>query len=292
MSVEQVEECGRCHTKVNLCNDSFLTFGRSGCTYGADEVAMLSVNETRAGYAVNDGRINEVKISWLGEADEVVAVLVNGEEVASTHIAGVDGTECIEIKENVCDCDVITVVEVAGGEDSKGIYACDITALVVLELDCDHRFKREGDGVFEAYISDGTSVSIPTAWSTVAPDTVRLNTIPGYVSYDTVSGVATLKHGVYKIDYAMTIETQTSTALNFKGKLLVNGNDYPSSLSAAHILAGNGGDVSVAQGVTLVVPQGHTATVELEAITDVDSSYNGNADANIIIERIANSIDL
>lgn len=302
MSVE--EKCeGRCHHKVNLCNDVAYNFGRNECVEHPF-IPLEVAGGSRLGVVLNEGKLTYIKIVWKGEAQENLIITRNGEPIEFVSIDETDkGVKCIKLKEEVCDCDVINVIEAPQGcmvlsaDDNDGPLGefkppCSISVIIEAEPDCDERFKREGDGLFEAYISDGTAVTIPTSWSTVVPDTVRVNTIPSYVSYDSSTGIVTLKHGVYKVDYAMTIQTQTSTSLNFSGKLLVDGVDYPSSFSADHILAGQGGDVSLAQGVTVVVPRGQTVTIELQAETDVDSSYNGNADANIIIERVKNSIDL
>ena len=159
-----------------------------------------------------------------------------------------------------------------------------------VEKACDVEPEPEGDGIFEAYLFNTGVVPIPDTWSVVNMTTERINTIPTYVTWD--GSKATVKPGVYKVSYYTSIETKTSTSLNFRGKLVVDGADYPSSFSASHILAGSGGDVSLAQGVTLVVPYGQTMDVEVQAIVDVDSSTNGNADANLVIQRIANGLGL
>jgi len=296
-------DCGDhndCHVDLNYCDTSNYLFGRIECLQHPF-TPLRTAGNTYLGYAVNDGKAKYIKVVWKGETNEILALTKNGRPVEFIHIDGKDhGTKCIPIKEKFCDCDVLNIIELPAGcrtiEDFEarkpGMFkpACEISVVVEYEKECDKKPNPEGDGVFEVYLSDLGTVTIPTSWAIVNMDTIRLNTIPSYVSWDGTK--ATLKSGVYKLDYAMTIETQTSTSLNFKGKFVVDGVDYPSSFSASHILAGQGGDVSLAQGVTLVVPEDQEMTVEVQAIVDVDSSTNGNADANLVIQRIANGVGL
>jgi len=298
--IKEVTCHDKCYTKLNYCNDLVYTFGvNKGCR--KQDEPLETTGGTQIGYAVNKAKLKDIKIVWSGEHDafENLIITRNGEPVAEALIEGPNGTLCIESKEYFCDCDVINVISSAAGvqshDDNSDIPgewspAGCITVSLWLEPKCTTKPHLEGDGIFEVYLSDLGTVTIPTTWSIVNMDVERINTIPSFVSWDGTK--ATLKSGVYKLDYAMTIETQTSTSLNFKGKLVIDGTDYPSSFSASHILAGSGGDVSLAQGVTLIVPHGQTMDIEVQAIVDVDSSTNGNADANLVIQRIANGLGL
>ena len=281
------QEDGRCHHKrPNLCNDLALTFGATGFRKEGD--FLKSTGNTIVGYAVDEALIREVKIAWGNElsVSETIGILVNGEVVEEIVLDETDGnSKCVRVHEYVCECDVIQVQSLEGKA-----RACEITVSVWLEPKCYKHFKHEGDGLFEAYLAETGTIPIPTIFSPVSMGEIRVNTLPGYISYDGTE--VTLEQGVYKVDYAIGITTQTSTALDFEAHLLVDGTDYPSSKSAQHILAGQGGDVSLAQGVTIVVPRGDTRTIVLEAKTSIDSSTSGTADANIIVERVANSIDL
>ena len=297
-TMSEQENCGRCHNKVNLCNDSLLQFGRTGCTYGADEVITPSINNTRAGYAVNEGKINELKISWLGEADEEIVVFVNGKEVVATHIEGLDGTECVKLKEKICDCDVITVME-RKDEEGKGILACDITVVVVLELACDHRFIREGDGVIEAIDTTGTTaVNAGNVWFTRTLDTVRNNTLPAYMGFLDTEDAIVLKEGIYKIWYESGISFDQSIAIDYSVKLQENINgggwiDVVQSGAKDYTLAGNDGNVSAGRMITYRVNRGDIVKIRIQEMINKDTSLeSGSAGAGIVVERIARSIDL
>jgi len=291
------ESCGcgpqggdRCE-KPNYCNDLAYLFGDNrGCR--AVDHPLQTVGGTGIGYAINKGTLKEVKINWAGksEANEVITVQKNGCDIAWVKIEGKAGHKCVEVKEDFCDCDIINVVSrISGSAPDKcpeeWIPAGCITVALWYTPHCN--VKPPKPGIAEYYLS--ISAPLPTVWSTVNFDTLRVNTMPAEVAY--AGGVITLmKPGVYKVDYSATLETYTSTSLNVRTRLSCDTGSgyvpYPSSESSNYILAGAGGTATNTQGVLIVVPHGGITNVIFEGQVDVDSSTNGTVDANIIIHKV------
>ena len=276
---------------ANLCNESVLTWGSNLCRREGDFISMTGGAINEAGYVIpDDSVVREASISWkqdgCGEYNEKLQLLADGQVIGEAEVKSSDGVDRVAFS----DLDIqliagqgLTVKSVAIDDDTCWEQACEIVVTVWVEKVCDVQPEDEGDGIFEVYLSDVGVVPIPDVWSIVNMDVIRVNTIPTAIAWDGTR--ATLQPGVYKVDYNLAIETKTSTSLNFRGKLVVDGVDYPTSGTGAYILAGAGGAESLSQSVVIVVEE--ETTVEVQAKVDTDTSTNATADANLIIQRIA-----
>ena len=282
---------------VNLCNESVLTWGSNLCRKEGELLPMTGGAVNEAGYVIpDDSIIREASVSWksdgCGKYNEKLQLFADGQLLGEGEISsdmGVDRVFLSDLSVPLAAGQGLTVKSVAI-DDVCWEQACDIVVTVWVEKACDIEPEEEGDGIFEVYLSDVGNIPIPDVWSIVNMDQVRVNTMPSFVSWDGTR--ATLQAGVYKVDYNIGIETSTSTSLNFRGKLTVDGTDYPSSSTGAYILAGAGGSESLSQSVVVVVDDGDSLDVELLAKVDTDTSTNATADANMIIQRIANGTKL
>ncbi len=177
--------------------------------------------------------------------------------------------------------------------------ACEISAVIEYEQDCDERFKREGDGVIEAIDTTGTTdVNVGATWFTRTLDTVRNNTLPAYMHFSDLEDAIKLKEGTYKIWYESGIKFDQSVALDYEVKLQesINGGlwqDIPQSGSTDFVLAGDNGNVTAGRMITYKVDRGNIAKIRIQEKISQDTSIEtGSAGAGIVIERIKNSIDL
>ena len=274
------------------CNTVVYTWGSNECRYENDTLQMTGSAKNAAGYAVaKSGIITSITATWeasCGSYAEQLILQVNGQDVPGASIIVATGDsdhKCIyDLKVPVNECDTINFVSRRVEDERCWQQGCNVTATANMEVFCEIPPVINEQGIFEVYLSDVGVVPIPTVWSIVNMDTVRTNTIPMYVAWNGTE--ATLSAGVYRLDYNVGIDTQTSTSLNLEAKFTVDGADYPSSHSGAYILAGAGGSESLSQGVTLTVADA-PVVVRVEAKTDVDSSTNAAADANFIIQRIS-----
>ena len=273
------------------CNTIVYTWGSNECRYEDDTIQMTGSAKNAVGYAVaKSGIITSITATWdstCGSYAEQLILQVNGQDVPEASMGLVTGDidhMCLyELKVPIRECDTINFISRKVDDSKCWQQACNIEVTANMEVFCEIPPVINEAGIFEVYLSDVGAVPIPTVWSIVNMDTVRTNTIPMYVAWNGTE--ATLRPGVYRLDYNVGISTQTSTSLNLEAKITVDGSDYPSSHSGAYILAGAGGDESLSKGVTIVVDT--QVIVRVEAKTDVDSSTNAAADANFIIQRIA-----
>jgi len=281
-------------TQFPWFNDSVVyTFGSNKCRKENETLDMTGNAQNQSGYAVSKpGKITALTATWDsdlcgGYAEELV-IQVNGQDtngVLDILSGGEDVTHvCIyNLDIDLKPCDTVNIVSRQINKDLCWNQACNVAATITIENFCEMPPVEDETGIFEAYLSDVGVVAIPTVWSIVDYDQTRVNTIPMYVAWNGTE--ATLEAGTYRVDYNVGITTQTSTSLNLEAKLVVDGADYPASHSSAYILSGNGGSEALAKSVTLVVDG--VSVVRVEAKTDVDSSTNASADANIIIQRIS-----
>jgi len=295
---------GRCHDKVNLCNDSNYLFGRNECVEHPF-IPLKTAGNTHLGYAVNEGKATHLKVVWKGKASEVLLLERNGEPVEWLHIDGTDvSPKCFRLKERFCDCDVINIREVPAGIRAKGdeedeekcgefIPACEISVVVEYEQDCDARLRKEGDGVLEAIDTTGTTdVNTGSAWFTRKLDSVRNNTLPTKMNFNGSESSVVLKPGIYKVWYESGIKFDQSVSLEYSVKLQENINgagwtDIPQSGSADFVLAGDKGNVTAGRMITYKVNHGETVHIRIQEMISKDTSIEtGSAGAAIVVERV------
>ena len=275
---------------ANLCNESVLTFGSNLCRKENETLPMSGGAANGIGYVVPDKVIiREFSASWkqdsCGKYNEKIQIISDGQVLFEADITSDDGVDRIYasgLSIPVAAGQGITVKSIAIDKETCWEQTCELEVTVWVEKHCDVEPEEEGDGIFEVYLSDTGVIELPDVWSIVNMDIVRVNTIPTYVSWDGTK--ATIQPGIYKVDYNTSIETSTSTSLNFRGKLVVDGVDYVSSQSGSYIIAGMGGAVSLSKSVVLVVEDEIELT--FQAKVDTDSSSNAAANANLIIQRI------
>lgn len=297
----------RCYNHLNFCNDLVYTFGiNKGCR--KQDEALETTGATQIGYAVNKGKLKDIKIVWSGEHDafEQLIITRNGKQIASTVIEGPSGTLCVETSAYLCDCDVINVFSTAVGvEDEEGndmpgewLPAGCITVSLWIEPKCKTKPHPEGDGIAEAFDTTGfTGVLTGDTWYTRTLDTERLNTIPGYVSFDDSTDSYKLKAGIYKITYETGIEFDQSVAVDYYTKLEVNDGsgwvDYPNSSSADYCLAGSNGNVVASRTVTMKVDHDQELNIRISEMISKDTSIqSAGAGGSLVIERVANGLGL
>ena len=304
--IEKPECEGRCHTKVNLCNDSNYAFGRNECLEHPFS-HLKTVGDTKLGYAVNEGKATHLKVVWSGEASEVLVLERNGMPVEWLHIDATDESpKCFKLKERYCDCDVVNVREVPAGvrsvEDANDeekcgefIPACAISVVVEYEQDCDARLRREGDGVLEAMDTTGTTaVNTGAVWFTRKLDSVRNNTLPSKMVFNPSESSVDLKPGIYKVWYESGIKFDQSVSLEYSVKLQENTNgagwvDIPQSGSADFVLAGDKGNVTAGRMITYKVNPGDHISIRIQEMISKDTSIEtGAAGAAIVVERVVN----
>jgi len=302
-----MSEHENCMKKPNLCNDLVYTFGSNkGCR--AQNHPLETTGGTMLGYAVDTGTLRSVRVVWGGvcEADEVIVVTRNGEDIAWVKLEGESGTNCVELTEDFCGCDVINVVSRAGGvQGTSGtvpgawIPAGCLTVTVGYENKCDIELLPEGDGVAEAIDTTGTTdVNVGATWFTRKLDTERNNTLGMFATFLDGDDAYQLKYGIYIIHYTSSITFDQSVNVAYKTKLQTSTNgggwiDYPQSGGVDFNLSGDDGNVEAGRTVTLKVAKGDTVKVRIqEMITQDTSIQNATGGAGMVIERVANGVKL
>lgn len=291
-----------CECHANLCNDLAYLFGRNDCVTHSG-IPLKTVGDTIIGYAVNKGKLHEIKIVWKGNKDtrELLAITKDGEEIEWVMIEGESGTKCVTVDEKYCDCEVINVVEKAlgtppqGGEVGEFNPPCAITVALWYTPECDIRVTPEGDGVAEAVDTTGTTPVVAGAtWYVRTLDFERNNTIPSFATFIDAEDAYELKWGMYIIAYQSGIDFDKSVNVRYDIKLQHNINgggwvDLPQSGAYDFNLSGDDGTVAAGRTITYRVNQGDTVKIRMiEKISDDTSLQNASGGAGIVIERIAN----
>ena len=298
MSVENENGC-ECH--ANLCNDLAYLFGRNDCVTHPG-IPLKTVGDTRIGYAVNKGKLTEIKIVWKGNRDtkEMLAVTKDGKEIEWVMIEGESGTKCVSVDEKYCDCDVINVVEKALGTPPQGEVGefnppCAITVALWYTPTCDIHVSPEGDGIAEAIDTTFTTpVVTGGVWYVRTLDTERNNSMPSYATFIDAEDAYELKDGMYILSYQSGIIFTQSVNVSYIIRLQENVNgagwvDVAQTGAIGFNLSGDDGNVTASRTVTYRVAVGSTAKLRIiEKITQDTSIQNATGGAGIVIERVAN----
>jgi hypothetical protein len=295
---------GGCGKHYNLCNDLCLTFGRIRDCFYPDGQPLKATGGATCGYAVNEGKIKHIKVAWKSFCDEVFetfALTVNGERVQFFTIDGKEGSLCVEVKEKVCDCDVVNIVSCGkdAGPDGKPVIppAC-VTVSIWMEPTCSKKFHKEGDGLLEAIDTTGaTSLISANVWTTKDLDTERNNTLPLFMQFLPAENCVSLRQGVYKIDYQSGVKFKESINIEYETKLQasINGGVWEDILQSGSVdyALGVGGNVSAGRALTYKVNRGDNVKIRIQERISADTSLqDSGAGAGIVIERVKNSIDL
>ena len=281
----------------NFCNDVIFNFGSDQCREEGDFLAVVGNTHCKLGYANPKAvKIHSVGLTWCGAPKcgvEEFVLIINGQEY---HIDGLlvsDGDEkcghlCVkDLSIWVPECSTIAVKGVAFEREPYDA-TCSVELSVWAEAMCE--IGQDNDsGVFEVYTPlQVIPGDLPQLFTPINFQTLRLNTIPTYVSWNG-SDTFTLESGVYRLEGHQFINWNYSVNIRIDQLIAVDDTTgylaIPGSEDTNSVLNGNVGSTTVRNAVFYEVPFGQTWTFQLWARATTDTATYADYGANFLIER-------